>query len=271
MSETHQLNSQSSVDLNQPDDNGLLLNNIYVPVEMIQLILSYTDVETLLNCQQVCKSWNDIIKDYVWRRKAEIKICCKIPSDSILKWKDFYLIVTKNLFERNLIKNHSGEEGLKYWKILNGYFNTRYLYDEDSDLDAISEDDSETEDHNRRPNQDNPINDIGHAADDNENGANIDFGNAEVIDLDSDEYEFEPMIISDDESEFESNSGWIVESPPIGVPSLPDAPEFENKQRCFVTTYYQCDKQYYINLMKMGFSRKILDHLQPTIEVSVTI
>lgn len=229
MSDTHQHNSQSSMDSNQPDNNGLKLNSIYVPVELIQQILSYADVKTLLNCQQVCKSWNEIIKDYNWRRKAEMKISCKISSKTILKWKDFYLIVVKNLFERNLIRNHSGEEGFSYWKISNCYFNTRNLYDEDSA----------------------------------NNDMNI--GNDVEIVLNSDDSDDEMVLIS----EFEDNRGWIVESPPIGVPSLPDAPEFENKQHCFVTTYYQCDKEYEIDLMKIGFSRKILDHLQPSIEVCV--
>lgn len=110
-------NSQSSGDLLELADNGLILNDKLLAVELIQRILCYVDEKTLLNCQLVCKCWNEIIVDYVWRKKAEIKTSCKIPPDTVLKSKDFYLICTKNLFDRNLVKNHSGAEKFKYWEI----------------------------------------------------------------------------------------------------------------------------------------------------------
>lgn len=186
MSRARSLNSQSSVCSDQFGDNGLMLNDIYVPIEVIQRIFCFADEKSLLNCQLVCKRWNEIIMDYVWRKKAEINTGCKFPIDSVLEWKDFYVISAKNIFDRNLIKNHSGENGLQhYWNI------------------------------------------------------------------------FE-----------DGGDGWIVECPPTGVPPLPQAPEFENKQHCFVTSYFDCYKEFVIDLEKEGFSANILDNLQPNIEVS---
>lgn len=103
-----------------PDDlenNGLIFNGIYMPVELILHVLYLADEETVLNCQQVCKYWNMLIVNHVWWKKAEMKTGCQFHSDWKLNWKDFYSICSKNLFGRNLIKNHSGEEHLKYWTI----------------------------------------------------------------------------------------------------------------------------------------------------------
>ncbi|XP_055326941.1 F-box only protein 6-like isoform X2 [Sitodiplosis mosellana] len=61
---------------------------------------------------------------------------------------------------------------------------------------------------------------------------------------------------------------WAIECPPIGAPSLPSEPEFENKQHCFVTSYGECCKNYTVDLIKEGFTANILDHLQPSIKIS---
>lgn len=117
MSGSRAQNSRSTEESVELGDNGLILNEKLIPVELIQRILCYVDEKTLLKCQLVCKCWNEIMLDYVWRRKAELKIGCKIPVDTILKVKDFYLICSKNPFERNLVKNHSGKEKFKHWQI----------------------------------------------------------------------------------------------------------------------------------------------------------
>lgn len=112
-------NPASNVISDHSSDNGLILNGIYVPVELIQNILCYVDAKTLLNCQPVCKNWNKIIRDYVWRRKAESTMACTFSPDASIDWKVFHFICTKNLFGKNLVKNHSGEKGFKYWKVFN--------------------------------------------------------------------------------------------------------------------------------------------------------
>lgn len=114
MSEAHSSFTEESIDLS---DNGLILNEKLIPVELIQRILCYVDGSTLLKCQFVCKRWNEIIMDYVWRRKAEIKTGYKIPTKTGLKSKDFYSICTNDLFGRNLVKNHSGEKRFEHWRI----------------------------------------------------------------------------------------------------------------------------------------------------------
>lgn len=185
MNRARSLNSQSSVCSDQFGDNGLMLSDVYLPIELIQRILCYADERTLLNCRRVCKRWNEILEDYVWRRKAEWRIGFKLSSNNVLGWKDFYLISAKNIFNRNLLKNHSGEEGLqRHWQVIE-----------------------------------------------------------------------------------DGGDGWTVECPPVGVPPLPQAPEFENKQHCFVTSYFDCYKEYVIDLVKEGFSENILDNVQPPIEV----
>lgn len=104
-------------------NNGLIMcNKYFIPRELILKILCYyADGETLLNCQQVCKFLNTLMLDYVWRKKAEIKIGINkfLTNDTQLfcyNWKDYYLIYAK-LFTKNLLKNSCGDEGMEHWKI----------------------------------------------------------------------------------------------------------------------------------------------------------
>lgn len=144
MIEVHTLSSQSCVELDQVGDNGLILNDVYLPIELIQRILFFADEKTLLNCQLVCNCWNTIITDYVWRKKAEMKTSHKFSPDAVLDWKDFYLIYAKDLFRSNLIKNPSGEEGFKYWKISNSHHGFFGNYGDDFFNEERSDDDSDT-------------------------------------------------------------------------------------------------------------------------------
>lgn len=112
MSGTHSSNSQIS-ESDELDDNVVIL-----PIELILHILYLADEKTVLTCQQVCKEWNMLMMNDVWRRKAEIKTGHKFNFDWNLDWKDFYLICSKNLFGRNFIKNPSGEKHLSHWQII---------------------------------------------------------------------------------------------------------------------------------------------------------
>lgn len=107
--------SQSSDEVNEP---SLMFGDVTLPPEIIERILCFADERTLLNCRRVCKDWNDSIVNYVLRKRAEMKMGCKFTSNAALGFKNLYLICTKNLFNRNLIKNHSGEEDFKYWHII---------------------------------------------------------------------------------------------------------------------------------------------------------
>ena len=116
MSLADSVSSKFNIETDQICDNGMILNGVYLPIEIIEQILCYADATTLLSCQQVCRKLNKIIHEYVWRWKAEITMGRKFPSD-VTDWKLFYLIYKKNLFEKNLLKNHSGEKGFKYWNV----------------------------------------------------------------------------------------------------------------------------------------------------------
>lgn len=175
--------SSRSIESDELGDNGLILGNVPVPIELIERILCYADEKTLLNCQRVCKQWNELIVDYVWRKKAELKTDCQFPLSDALGWKEFYIICMK--IGRNLIKNHSGAEGYKYWHIIT------------------------------------------------QGGG----------------------------------AGWIVEYPPCGAPLLPREPSLNPKQHCFATSFHHCYKQYTVDLVKEGFSIRMLDQISPTIEV----
>lgn len=108
--------------IDEEDNNGLILcNKYFIPKELILKIMCYyADEKVLLDCQQVCKCWNILMVDYVWRKKAEIKSGIKFStSDYNLNWKDYYLIYSKDLFTKNLLKNSSGEKGLQeHWQII---------------------------------------------------------------------------------------------------------------------------------------------------------
>lgn len=114
--------SQLSDEVNEPNDKGPRLCDVILPPELIERILCFADEKTVLNCRCVCMDWNEKISDYVLRRRAEIKTGCTFSKNTPhLGWKDFYSICTK--LNQNLIKNHSGEKGLRYWRIDQNYGN----------------------------------------------------------------------------------------------------------------------------------------------------
>lgn len=329
------LNLNSIEESNDFDENnGLILNDISVPIELIQRIMSHTEEKTLLNCQLVCKRWNETITEYVWRKKAEIKTGHRFSTDNILHWKDFYLICAKNLFKRNLLKNHSGEEDFQHWTLLeddfvvqnNRHYSDSYDYDDSSDVDSSPNEDSDASmnsevniqiddengsDTNSEIDNDNESIDSGNVNNDDEqheknnssddsdeSNGNVNHGDSEHdTDNNTDNESMLDVIEVDSENESNSNTGshdddtdqsdyitdhtgsdydydfdmngWIVECPPIGVPHLPAQPEFEDKEHCFATTYYNCYKEQEIDLLKEGFSVNILDELRPPFEVNL--
>ncbi|XP_033223607.1 F-box only protein 6-like [Belonocnema kinseyi] len=112
--------SEERVPYDENDDNGLILNNHYIPEEVLANILRYVHYKTLAKCMLVCKRWNELIQSYVWRKKSKAILGQLLPADEKIHWSLYYIICKDNSpFGRNLIKNHSGSEGLKkHWKIL---------------------------------------------------------------------------------------------------------------------------------------------------------
>ncbi|KAL6436475.1 hypothetical protein ACFW04_004750 [Cataglyphis niger] len=107
------LASTSRVIFDETDDNGLIL-----PAELLAEIFCRAEHGTLLNCQLVCKRWKMMIQSYIWRKKAELALGKPFPRHEGIPWQAFYLISKMKPFERNLLKNHSGEQKMKYWSIL---------------------------------------------------------------------------------------------------------------------------------------------------------
>lgn len=104
-------NSESTVnEFDEENNNGFVFFNHFIPVELISHSFAYyIDAKSLLNCQRVCKGWNTIIKDYVWRQKAKISTRHNFTSDNAFDWKEYYIMHVK--FGKNLVKNHSGAHG----------------------------------------------------------------------------------------------------------------------------------------------------------------
>jgi hypothetical protein len=99
-------------------NNGSIIENKSIPDELLSKILCYTDHKALLLCQLVCKHWNYLIHNYVWHKKAELTIGKSLPFGEKIPWTIYYFICDKKPFYKNLIKNHSGEEGFNaYWGI----------------------------------------------------------------------------------------------------------------------------------------------------------
>ncbi|XP_057318519.1 F-box only protein 6-like [Microplitis mediator] len=95
--------------------NGSILSGKYIPDELLCELLSYVNVWSLLRCHLVCKRWKNLIQDYVWKKKAQLILGASFQSS--ISWESYYEVCKRNPFNRNLIRNHSGQEGMKHWKI----------------------------------------------------------------------------------------------------------------------------------------------------------
>lgn len=186
---------ETPVQHNEESSNGLLVQERYIPEELLSRIFCYLDHKTLLSCQLVCKQWRFLIQDFVWHKKAEQSTGKAIPVDKTIPWPLYYFTCAKLPFGKNLMKNHSGELGVDaHWTVV-----------------------------------------------------------------------------------ATAGNGWGVENPPLGVLSLPEDPVFEGKQHCFVTSYYteysprmgnySCRKYQIVDLLEMGFTKYLLDYIQPKITV----
>ncbi|XP_012259517.2 F-box only protein 6-like isoform X2 [Athalia rosae] len=118
MGQLQGLISSGRVEFDENSENGLVINDKYIPEEVLNQILLYTDSKTLLNCQLVCKRWHSSLQTYVWKKKAEAVIGRLLQFDTQMPWFFYYVICSKKSMEKNLIKNHSGKDGLKkHWRI----------------------------------------------------------------------------------------------------------------------------------------------------------
>ncbi|XP_065217207.1 F-box only protein 6-like [Planococcus citri] len=103
------------------DLNGLILSNI--PEEVLGLILSYVDPDSLVFlCRPVCKLWKNLIDEDVWKiriRTSKQRSFSKLSHAERmtlkLPWYIYYSIFTGDPFERNLMKNHCGQDKMNHW------------------------------------------------------------------------------------------------------------------------------------------------------------
>lgn len=100
------------------DANGLILNNVYIPEEMLIKILALINPDDVLVEALVCKRWNNIVKSsHFW-----VQICNRKHLESPknhLPWYVFYCYVCQKLLNCNLLINGNGQLGYSYWDIEN--------------------------------------------------------------------------------------------------------------------------------------------------------
>lgn len=83
--------------------NGLCFNGIFLPEEVVEVILSHVSVKHILHATLVCKTWCNIIKSsHFWSRiykRQGGKTTRNLP------WYIFYCHFATELLDRNLLKN----------------------------------------------------------------------------------------------------------------------------------------------------------------------
>ncbi|CAH1731072.1 F-box only protein 2-like [Aphis gossypii] len=105
-----------------------------LPDEMLIHTLILIDAKTLLDCRLVCKRWQELIDAFVFQEKAALEnkfvnngqgysSFSQIGSNDIRKielpWYVFYVISKYDPFNRNLIKNHCGQDHWLHWESIN--------------------------------------------------------------------------------------------------------------------------------------------------------
>ncbi|XP_071653348.1 F-box only protein 44-like isoform X2 [Temnothorax longispinosus] len=108
--------SSSRVMFDEEDNNGLVLCDKYLPVEVLIEIFCHADCKTLLRCQLVCRRWKLLI-NHVWHKKTERTLGKPFPWNDKMPWTAYYFACTKKPYERNLVKDPSGAEYLNHWDV----------------------------------------------------------------------------------------------------------------------------------------------------------
>ncbi|KAF0770806.1 F-box only protein 2-like [Aphis craccivora] len=90
-----------------------------LPNEMVINTFILIDTNTLLDCRLVCKRWQKLIFKFVNNSRGYSGFS-QISSNDIRKielpWYVFYVISKYNSFNRNLIKNHCGQDLCNHWE-----------------------------------------------------------------------------------------------------------------------------------------------------------
>lgn len=104
---------------NEVDSNGLILNKIYLPTEVIIHILSFIDPNNLLELSLVCKNWCNIIKSNIIWKEIYKRHYPKQRAKNV-PWYVYYNYFTTNNY-KNLIKNGNGQMRYEHWEIVKNF------------------------------------------------------------------------------------------------------------------------------------------------------
>lgn len=99
--------------------NGLYFNDVYMPEEIVSIILSYIPPKKILNTTLVCKKWCNIIKSDAFWSEIYSREYNRRPKK--LPWYVYYSYITSDYFDKNLIKNGNGQNQFDHWKIVMNY------------------------------------------------------------------------------------------------------------------------------------------------------
>ncbi|KAL7298042.1 hypothetical protein TKK_0009047 [Trichogramma kaykai] len=100
-----------------------------LPEECLMNIFFYTEARTLLKCQLVCKEWNQMIKNSIWKKKAERKVMKKFSFDKHYNWHNYFFVCNNVPFYTNLLKNPTGQLNFKYWDITEEGIEPHWTYE----------------------------------------------------------------------------------------------------------------------------------------------
>lgn len=100
--------------------NGMIFNGIYVPEEILSLIISLIPPPDILQLSLVCKYWCNLIKsESFWKRLFDKKHKSETKN---LPWYVYYCYLTTDNFI-NLLKNGNGELKFEHWNVVRSFDN----------------------------------------------------------------------------------------------------------------------------------------------------
>lgn len=93
--------------------NGLYFCNTFIARELVALILTQVDYQSLIaSCRLVCKQWNSIITDPLfWKHKtvSENRKWPSLPRECNIPWSFYASVYIYDPVDRNLIRNPNGK------------------------------------------------------------------------------------------------------------------------------------------------------------------
>lgn len=111
--------------MNQTNATELKKNHFnLLPDEMVVHVLSFVNIDSLLDCRLVCRRWKVLIDSLVYQEKAAQEnefvnnghgfySFSQIDSNTVRKlklpWYVFYAVCKYDPFNRNLVKNNCGQ------------------------------------------------------------------------------------------------------------------------------------------------------------------